>query len=157
MFVDLQDVRWTQAQLALAEAADNKTIHNYIQHKHVEPKRVQGRRLFTGLLALEIGVTSRLAQYFSIPPKNGIAIAKVVLAGPPAWLAADARDGFGKIDPETWIKRSSQREQVSCFRDDAGNLTLGTAKDASGIDLIVPAQMFSRTILVGLVRSTEAD
>ncbi|MBB4375628.1 hypothetical protein [Bradyrhizobium sp. SBR1B] len=159
MKFDLDDPRWTQRQFIVAGVADDKTINNYIQLGHLKPHRIQGRRMFTALQAIEVGLTAKLATICSLPPSTGKQLARgAILGADGAWLRADAESGRGKLTGQKWIAASSHRQQVY-IRKNAKGETVVSNEDETGeaVALIFPFQIFARSILVGLEKSAEAD
>lgn len=159
MKFDLHDPRWSQRQLVVAGIADNKTLDNYIQLGHLTPHRIQGRRMFTALQAIEIGLAIRLASIFNVPVSSGKQIAQGAIQGAEnGWLGADAEAGRGKLNGQKWVAASRERQQVYCLRNADGELIVSNDdKTGEAVAMIVPFQIFARNILVGLEKSAEAD
>ena len=157
MIFDLNDARWTQRQLVVAGVADTKTIDNYITHGHANVSRIQGRRLFTAMQAIEIALIAKVASIFSLPPSTGKVIVRNALAGA-AWLQSDAKLGRGKLDGKKWIAQSSERQQVYCCQNDKGELVVSLKEsEPEAVAMIFPFQIFARAILVGLEKSMKAN
>ena len=146
MTIDLDKPDFTLKEAAECTSADFKTIDNYVMHKHVEPSRIEGRRLFSARQLVEIELIARLATLFRIPPSVGKVIAAKVLQDTPDYALGQglSREFDG---------------QVSIRRLDSGAVHLlevgETADDA--IDLIIPVQTFGRVVLAKAAAARGAE
>lgn len=136
MTIDLDKPDFTLKEAAEFTSADFKTVDNYVMHKHVEPSKIEGRRLFSAKQLVEIELIARLASLFRIPPSVGKVIAAKVLRETPDYAFSH---GFSR----------EHDGQVSIRRLDSGAVHIlepGETADDS-IDLIIPVQTFGRAVL----------
>ena len=145
MRVDLEEPRFTQKQVAACTSADMKTLDNYVQHGHLRPSRIDGKRLFSGFQMVETEVIARLASLFHIPPKTGVLIARQVLAEAGPTIERDA----GSVTQGSWALQASERVQTTIERHSDGEVTIVKPSEErpASIDLVVPVQLFARMVL----------
>lgn len=156
MQIDLNDPKFSPKQAAEITSADAKTIDNYIQHRHVEPHRLEGRRLFSALQLIEIDLIARLAEIFKIPPNTGVVLARRFVRD--HRIAEDARNVGGNAELEAWVRTASGQAQATIKRHGDGRVSVLLEGDADpeSIMLSVPVQIFGRIVMARIAALEEA-
>lgn len=143
MQIDLNHPQFTQKQATEITSADLKTIDNYIQHRQVEPHRLEGRRLFSALQLIQIDLIARMADIFRIPPKTGAVLAQRFLKHPS--IAEDAQT----VGDQRWAHQAHKRAEATIRRLPGGEVevVMDGENDPEAILMVVPVQMFARLVM----------